>query len=251
MNRLSTLFSFSLRSFLLLFLVTACSSSPEKEIKNWKKNVVDLEESMRIYPNLKGALTANLNQASQLWKKAQGITDPKMQIKAMQDANAMARQMVSPLRQIESKLDTVQRRVTEISRMRLKGNLIMKRERALEGLDRSVQAVRKALTQTPMQDPLQAGPFLKQNVTQATNVWRRSDSVLKQFRKLKRSQGKSLKSRLKQKGKKLINNSGKTAIKGALKPVIKSTFKKPSKLPAKPMPRRTSKSKKSSSKKSK
>ena len=240
----ASLLSLCLRFFLLVFLFIGCSSSPEKEITNWKKNVVDLEDSIRMYPNLKGALTVNLNQASQLWKKAQTVADPKMKLEAMKEANAVARHMVSPLRQIESKLDTVQRRVNELSRMALKGNLVMKREQALQGLDRSVQQIRRTLTQTPMQHPLQARPFLQQQVTQATNVWRRSDSVLKQFRKLKKSQGRSAASRLKQQGQKLMNKSRKEALKGTIKPAIKSTLRKPSKPPMKPRPRRTPSKKK-------
>ena len=141
MNTLSPLVSFSLRILLLLFMVSACSSSPEKEIKNWKNNIIDLQDSIRMYPNLTGALTANLNQSSLLWKKAKSIGDPNLQLEAMKKANASARKLVKVLRQIESKLDTVQRRVNTLSRLPLKGNLIMKRERALQGLDPRLDGV--------------------------------------------------------------------------------------------------------------
>ena len=245
MNTLSPLVSFSLRILLLLFMVSACSSSPEKEIKNWKNNIIDLQDSIRMYPNLKGALTANLNQSSLLWKKAQSIGDPNLQLEAMKKANASARKLVKVLRQIESKLDTVQRRVNTLSRLPLKGNLIMKRERALQGLDRSLQQVRNTLTKTPMNDPLQAHSFLIKQAGLTTNVWRRSDSVLKQFKKLKRSQSQGINTRLKQKGKTLMNKSRQDAMKGTLKPVTKPNLKRPMKPPMnRPMPKRRAPSRK-------
>ena len=168
--------------------VSACKSNPAKEEQNWKRNLVEMDESIKIYPNLKGALVANRTQATEMWKKATSIGDEKARLKAMQNANGVMRQVVGPLRRIETQLETVERDINSLSQNRLSGTAVLKREQTLSTLRRDLDRSREALRSVSFQDPMQAKIFLDKEYTRSNGLRNRSKSVRKRFTNIKRSQ---------------------------------------------------------------
>jgi hypothetical protein len=171
--------------------VSACKSNPAKEEQNWKRNIVEMDESIKIYPNLKGALVANRTQATELWKKATSIGDKKARLKAMQNANGVMRQVVGPLRRVETQLETVERDLNNLSRKRLSGVASLKREQVLSTLRQDLDRSREALRSVSFQDPMQAKIFLDKQYTRSNGLRNRSKSVHKSFTKIKRNQVRS------------------------------------------------------------
>lgn len=175
----------------LAFSVSACKSTPAKEEQNWKRNLVEMDESIKIYPNLKGALVANRTQATEMWKKATSIGDEKARLKAMQNANGVMRQVVGPLRRIETQLETVERDMNRLSQKRLTGAAVLKREQALSTLRRDLDRSRQELHSVSFQDPMQAKIFLDKQYTRSNGLRNRSKSIHKRFTNIKRSQVRS------------------------------------------------------------
>ena len=171
----------------LTFTLSACKSTPAKEEENWKRNRIEMDESIKIYPNLKGALITNRTQAHEMWKRAKTIANEKARLKAMKDANGVMRQVVGPLRRIELQLETVEREVNRLSRKRLTGAAVMQREQALSTLTRDLERARQSLHSVSFQDPVQAKLYLDKQYKRSSGLRSRSRSVHKRFTKIKRN----------------------------------------------------------------
>ena len=171
----------------LTFTLSACKSTPAKEEESWKRNRIEMDESINMYPNLKGALVANRTRANEMWKRAKTIADEKTRLKAMKDANGVMRQVVGPLRRIELQLDTVEREVNRLSRKRLTGSAVMQREQALSTLTRDLERARQSLHSVSFQDPMQAKLYLDQQYKRSSGLRNRSQAVRKRFTKIKRN----------------------------------------------------------------
>ena len=212
----------------LIFGISACTSTPAKEEENWKRNKIDMEESIKIYPNLKVALVANRTQATDMWTKAQAISDEKARLKAMKAANGTMRQVVGPLRRIEMRLESVERDINRLSQKRLTGAAVMRREQALTTLNRDLERARQELHNISFQDPMQAKMFLDKQYNQSTGLRNRSKSIHKRFTNIKRSR---VRAKAVQRDIRRMQNKKTSAQprRTTVKPTTRSTTRRPSK----------------------
>ena len=173
---------------ILTFSISACKSTPAKEEENWQRNIIEMNESIKIYPNLKGALVANRTQATEMWKKAKAMSNDKTRLAAMKNANSVMRQVVGPLRRIETQLETVERDLNRLSQRRMTGSAVIQREQVLGSLRRDLDATRQALYSVSFQDPMQAKIYLDKQYARSNGLRNRSRSIRKRLTKRKRNQ---------------------------------------------------------------
>ena len=174
-----------------LLACVGCKSTPDKEIKAWNSNLIEIQQSSAKYPNLAVALNASLVQAKKTWESAKSITDPEAQLAKMKLANEQVRMVSRPLSLVELKLQDVERDLNRLSRKNIVGLKVLAQERSLDNLSRGLSESRAQLNGLVFKDPAQAAEHLNQMLLSVRSLKGRSGSAVKRFAKVKRGQTKA------------------------------------------------------------
>ena len=173
---------------LLLFvtLLSACSSSPEKETKRWTELQAQHKTVIASYPQWQPVLKSDMATATKMWKSAQTLADPKAQVTAMKTANDYLNAIPSKLREIKSKIDSNNRQRRELNNLRVGGVQNDRRNQALASIDTTNQEVQTAILKSPKITHEEALLFLGTQTQQLTRVSSNNRRIIKRFKKKRR-----------------------------------------------------------------
>lgn len=188
------------------FGLTACKSTPDKESAHWREGLVQVEESIRLYPNFATVLTATRAQATKTWKSAEAISDPKAQLEKMKVANDQLRTVNRPLRLLEIKLKDVERDLDRLTRKRLMGLDHLSREKSINMISSHLSGIRGQLTGIVHKDPIIAAKALEDMLRDARALRTKSSKSLKRFSK---SKSNAIKRKIQQAAKRKASSSSK------------------------------------------
>ncbi len=127
--------------FLVLTLVffASCKKTVESEKKSWDVNLREANELKYEYPSFTNVINDQIKIAETAMNEASAITDEKMKIQKMADANALLNAtFVRNLKEIKSLKYSVRSKTTEVRGLRLEYNEMMSSNQAISDAERIV-----------------------------------------------------------------------------------------------------------------
>jgi hypothetical protein len=124
---------------LSLVLIASCKKSVESEKRSWDVNLREANELKYEYPTFTNVINDQIKVAEAAMNEAQTITDEKMKIQKMADANALLNAtFVRNLKEIKTLKYSVRSKSTEARGLKLEYNEMMSANQAIADGERAV-----------------------------------------------------------------------------------------------------------------
>jgi len=133
--------------FSVVFLALGCAKTPEGESKKWEANKKQVNALMAQYPGMKAPLQARLDQASETWDAASGLSGDE-QVDKMSAANAeLMGGFVRELDSVDKKLAKLRESAAEVTAKASDASTRAGAKVAAEDAKQTVARVEKTLAQ--------------------------------------------------------------------------------------------------------
>lgn len=124
---------------LSLIVIASCKKSVESEKRSWDVNLREANELKYEYPTFSNVINDQIKIAEAAMNEAQTITDEKMKIQKMADANALLNAtFVRNLKEIKTLKYSVRTKSTEARGLKLEYNEMMSSNQAIADGERAV-----------------------------------------------------------------------------------------------------------------